>query len=113
VTDWSRQCPRPRVKRTRRIALDGVCRFDAIRHRLGISRKPLSTRLEWLVEHGLVEKVPYQQRPVRHEYLLTPRGHALATAFGALIHRAETCRQDSPLRPPGDGDRGRRAQTTH
>ncbi len=37
----------------------------------------LSDRLKKLVEHGIVEKKAYSERPVRYEYRLTRKGHAL------------------------------------
>lgn len=37
----------------------------------------LADRLTRLVEHGLVGKSPYQDRPVRYAYTLTPKGKAL------------------------------------
>ncbi|MGW6550730.1 winged helix-turn-helix transcriptional regulator [Streptomyces sp. NPDC055051] len=55
----------------------GHHRFDALQEELGISRKVLTERLTHLVETGVLEKVPYQDRPVRHEYRLTERGRGL------------------------------------
>ncbi|MFI8420940.1 winged helix-turn-helix transcriptional regulator [Streptomyces sp. NPDC085479] len=55
----------------------GHHRFDALQEQLGISRKVLTERLAHLVETGVLEKVPYQDRPVRHEYRLTESGRGL------------------------------------
>lgn len=55
----------------------GRHRFDELQHELGISRKVLTERLAHLVDSGVLEKVPYQQGPVRHEYRLTAAGRAL------------------------------------
>lgn len=63
----------------------GVARFDPLRRRLGISRNVLTQRLEHLVEHGVLEKVPYQDRPVRHEYRLTEKGRDLYPVLLALL----------------------------
>jgi DNA-binding HxlR family transcriptional regulator len=52
----------------------GVRRFDGLQQGLGIARNVLALRLERLVGEGILEKVPYQQRPVRHEYRLTDKG---------------------------------------
>ena len=49
----------------------GVRRFSQIQHDLGIAKNLLTDRLVALVEAGVVEKIPYQDRPVRHEYRLT------------------------------------------
>ena len=40
----------------------------------GIPTNILSDRLRRLEEHGVLVKVPYQTRPPRHEYHLTPKG---------------------------------------
>ncbi|MEU0087594.1 winged helix-turn-helix transcriptional regulator [Streptomyces sp. NPDC006274] len=55
----------------------GRHRFDELQQELGISRKVLTERLVHLVDSGVLEKVPYQQGPVRHEYRLTAAGRAL------------------------------------
>lgn len=55
----------------------GVRRFDELQSRLGISRNILTTRLASLVEAGVLERVPYQERPLRHEYRLTAKGRDL------------------------------------
>lgn len=63
----------------------GTNRFSALRDDLGIARNLLSDRLVRLVQHGIVHKVPYQDRPVRHEYRLTPKGRDLSPALVALM----------------------------
>ena len=40
----------------------------------GIPTNLLADRLKRLEAHGLVEKKPYQHRPMRYEYWLTPKG---------------------------------------
>ncbi|MEV0597492.1 winged helix-turn-helix transcriptional regulator [Nonomuraea cavernae] len=56
----------------------GHHRFDDLLGELGISRKVLTERLKHLVEHGVLAREPYQTGPVRHEYVLTDAGWALA-----------------------------------
>jgi DNA-binding HxlR family transcriptional regulator/peroxiredoxin len=60
-----------------REAARGRYRFDELQHELDISRKVLTERLNHLVDSGVLEKVPYQQGPVRYEYRLTDTGRAL------------------------------------
>ena len=48
----------------------GVRRFEDFRARLGATRHLVAARLRQLVEHGILERVPYQERPLRHEYRL-------------------------------------------
>lgn len=52
----------------------GISRFDALQRDLGISRKVLTQRLDWLVDHGILEQRPYSVRPPRHEYALSEKG---------------------------------------
>jgi DNA-binding HxlR family transcriptional regulator len=52
----------------------GVRRFDRLQSDLGIARNVLATRLERLVDAGILDKTPYQERPARYEYRLTEKG---------------------------------------
>ena len=52
----------------------GNRRFDEMAARLGIARNVLTSRLQRLVEEGVLEKVRYQERPERFEYRLTEKG---------------------------------------
>lgn len=51
----------------------GFTRFEQLQADLGISRKVLTERLNHLVDHGVLERRPYDRRP-RSEYVLTDRG---------------------------------------
>jgi DNA-binding HxlR family transcriptional regulator len=62
----------------------GCTRFDEIQERLGISRNILNQRLARLVEHGVLEKVPYSEHPPRHEYRLTGKGRDLWPVLTAM-----------------------------
>jgi DNA-binding HxlR family transcriptional regulator len=68
-----------------RSALLGVRRFDGFLGSLDIARNVLTNRLARLVDAGLMERVPYQCKPLRHEYVLTPAGHDLTRSVIALI----------------------------
>ena len=46
----------------------------------GVARNVLHARLQRLVDVGLLERRPYQERPVRHEYRLTGRGGTTETS---------------------------------
>ncbi|HSL58256.1 MAG TPA: helix-turn-helix domain-containing protein [Acidimicrobiales bacterium] len=63
----------------------GLHRFSELQADLGIARNLLTDRLGRLVDDGLLEKVPYQQRPLRCEYRLTPKGADLSPALVALM----------------------------
>ncbi len=62
----------------------GHTRFDALAGELAISRKVLTERLGHLVDHGVLAKVAYQDRPPRHDYLLTAAGRAFLPVLVAL-----------------------------
>jgi DNA-binding HxlR family transcriptional regulator len=68
-----------------RDAFRGIRRFDHFHRDLGVARNLLADRLAKLVEHGVFEKVPYQERPVRFEYRLTPKGVDLSPSLVALM----------------------------
>lgn len=63
----------------------GVHRFSELSDSLGIARNLLSNRLVRLVEAGVLDKLPYQERPVRYEYRLTDKGRDLSPALIALM----------------------------
>ena len=45
----------------------------------------LADRLERLKSAGIVTRTPYQQRPVRYAYTLTPKGSALGDVLLAFV----------------------------
>ena len=45
----------------------------------------LADRLERLLSTGIVTRAPYQQRPVRYSYTLTPKGRALGEVLLAFV----------------------------
>jgi DNA-binding HxlR family transcriptional regulator len=63
-----------------------VRRFEDFENSLKIARRVLSERLALLVEHGILAKVPYQERPTRYEYRLTEKGLDLYPALISLVH---------------------------
>jgi DNA-binding HxlR family transcriptional regulator len=62
----------------------GVTRFEAFSERLGIARNILTDRLAHLVEHDVLIRVAYQDRPVRYDYRLTEKGRDLWLVLNAL-----------------------------
>jgi DNA-binding HxlR family transcriptional regulator len=68
-----------------RDAFLGVRRFDDFQRSLGVARNVLNTRLQRLVDSGLLERRPYQERPVRYEYRLTQMGRDLWPSLVALM----------------------------
>jgi len=63
----------------------GVRRFDDMQRNLGIARNILARCLDRLVEGGILAKRPYQTRPKRFEYVLSPAGLDLYPAFLLLM----------------------------
>ncbi len=67
-----------------RDAFFGTRRFDKFQHNLGITRHRLSERLGKLVEQGVLVKVPYNEKPLRHEYRLPRKGLGLYPVLMSL-----------------------------
>ena len=63
----------------------GARRFDEFSDSLGLSPHLLSTRLAKLVEAGVLERRPYQYKPVRYEYRLTEKGRDLYPVIAGLV----------------------------
>jgi DNA-binding HxlR family transcriptional regulator len=63
----------------------GLRRFDEIQAELGIARNVLHTRLTRLIDQGVLERVPYQDRPPRYEYRLTEKGLDLWPTIVSLM----------------------------
>src|SRR5262249_8199804 len=68
-----------------RDAFLGIGRFDDFQRRLGIARNVLTDRLQRLVEHGILERHRYQERPERFEYRLTAKGQDLHPVILSLL----------------------------
>lgn len=64
----------------------GTRRFDGFEQRLGVTRHVLADRLKTLVQAGVLDKVAYQQRPLREEYRLTDKGRDLYPVILALVN---------------------------
>ncbi|MES4903421.1 MULTISPECIES: winged helix-turn-helix transcriptional regulator [unclassified Streptomyces] len=62
----------------------GHLRFDRLADELGLSRKVLAERLRTLTDHGVLERRRYQDRPPRHEYVLTEQGRGLVPVLVSL-----------------------------
>jgi DNA-binding HxlR family transcriptional regulator len=67
-----------------RDAFHGKTRFDQFQKSLGIAPNILSRRLRGLVASGLLEKVRYNERPPRDEYVLTAVGQDFRPVLLAL-----------------------------
>jgi DNA-binding HxlR family transcriptional regulator len=81
-----------------RDALLGPRRFDELQRDLGVARKVLADRLRRLVDEGILERVPYQERPKRYEYHLTRKGRDLHVALVGLRQWGDDyCSETPPL----------------
>jgi DNA-binding HxlR family transcriptional regulator/peroxiredoxin len=67
-----------------RDVVGGTNRFEALQRSLGVSRKVLTERLSRLVGNGVLRRVRYQDRPPRHEYVLTEAGQGLLPVLVSL-----------------------------
>ena len=82
-----------------RSVLLGVRRFDDLQAELGITRSVLATRLQRLVDAGVLKRVPYQERPTRHEYRVTAKGRDLFPVV-AHLQRWGDAHAPEPAGPP-------------
>ncbi len=69
----------------RDLLLNKACRYQELLESLeGIAPNTLSDRLKTLEEDGIIERRMYERHPPRAEYLLTPKGQALAPLIKAM-----------------------------
>ncbi len=68
-----------------RDAFHGLTRFDQFQKSLGIAPNMLTRRLNTLVESGMLERRRYEERPPRHEYVLTARGRDFLPVMISLM----------------------------
>ena len=74
-------------------------RFEGFQSALGITRHLLAERLKKLVRQGVLRRIPYQESPKRHEYILTQKGLDLYPIMMALVHWGDTHMVDERGRP--------------
>ena len=110
-SDWTgERCPiarslevlgDPWVMLVLRQAFSGVRRFEQFRDQLGVAENVLSKRLSSMVDAGLLQRVPYQdRRRTRHEYVLSEAGADTFPIITALAQWGERHRphQDPTIR---------------
>jgi DNA-binding HxlR family transcriptional regulator len=68
-----------------RDAFAGISHFDGFQRSLDIAPAMLTRRLKALVDHGLLERRRYNERPPRDEYVLTPRGADFAPVLITML----------------------------
>ena len=74
-------------------------RFEGFQSALGITRHLLAERLKKLVRLGVLRRIPYQESPKRHEYILTQKGLDLYPIIMAIVHWGDTHMVDERGRP--------------
>lgn len=74
----------------------GVTRFNDHQHNLGIATNILKTRLDALIDAGIMQRLTASNG--QHEYVLTVKGRDLAPALIALTHWGDRWATDDP--PP-------------
>ncbi|GAB5413837.1 MAG: hypothetical protein Cons2KO_14400 [Congregibacter sp.] len=66
------------------LAFTGVTRFNDFRAKSGIASRQLTQRLLALESHGIMIRMPYSLRPLRHGTYLTPMGEDLFQVFACM-----------------------------
>ncbi len=64
----------------------GRRRFSEMQRMLGVARNVLASRLQRLVDEGILERRAYSERPERYEYFLTEKGLDLWPVLISLMH---------------------------
>jgi DNA-binding HxlR family transcriptional regulator len=83
-----------------RDAFAGSTRFDQFQKSLDVPRAVLAARLTRLCEEGMLDKVEYQDNPVRHEYLLTQKGREFWPVLAAMWRWGEDWMWPDGEQPP-------------
>jgi DNA-binding HxlR family transcriptional regulator len=73
-----------------RDAFLGVTRFEQFQQRLKLAPNILTKRLRTLTDAGTLERRRYQERPERHEYVLTDAGKELFPVLVGLMRWGDT-----------------------
>lgn len=68
----------------------GACKYAEFSEQTGLASRLLSSRLAQLTEDGLLVRIPYSRRPLRHAYHLTHMGVALFDVLALLITWEQT-----------------------
>jgi DNA-binding HxlR family transcriptional regulator len=68
-----------------REAFLGAKRFEEFHENTGAARHLVADRLTLLVDHGVLERVQYCERPERFEYTLTEKGNGLYPVILSLL----------------------------
>ncbi len=68
----------------------GAVRYAEFSEQTGLPSRLLSARLAQLTEDGLLVRIPYSRRPLRHAYHLTHMGTALFDVLGLLVTWEQT-----------------------
>jgi len=76
-----------------------IRRFEAFEERLGVTSHILADRLRKLVAEGVLQKVPYQERPTRFDYRLTQKGLDLFPVLMSIVHWGDVHRAGKTGRP--------------
>ncbi len=80
-----------------REAFLGQRRFEDLQERTGAPRPVLAERLKSLVEHGVLERRRYSERPDRYEYRLTQKGLDLYPVLVSLGGWGDRWMTDGPV----------------
>lgn len=81
-----------------REAFHGTTRFEEYHENTGAARHLVAERLNLLVDHGVVERVRYSDRPARFEYRLTDKGNDLYPVILSLLAWGDRWMMDEPGR---------------
>jgi DNA-binding HxlR family transcriptional regulator len=74
----------------------GATRFEEIQIQTEATPQMVTTRLKSIEADGMIERHPYNEKPLRHEYRLTEKGRSFYPVIHALRAWGETwCKDES------------------
>jgi DNA-binding HxlR family transcriptional regulator len=74
----------------------GVGHFEVIQAKLQLGRNILSDRLQMLVDEQILERRPYQQNPIRYDYVLTQKGEDLYPVLLTMLRWGNKYKVEHP-----------------
>jgi DNA-binding HxlR family transcriptional regulator len=77
----------------------GRRKFSEMQRSLGVARNVLTSRLQRMVDEGILERRPYSERPERYEYFLTEKGLDLWPVMIGLMRWGDKYEQQPEGRP--------------
>lgn len=77
----------------------GLRRYDELKNSTNITHATLSDRLKLLEKNGLIEKVLYQNKPARYQYIPTQKGQMMGSVILMMLQLGNQFDQENQIAP--------------